>query len=219
MLFLGFMIDLERWSTILNLSFFFTQSVNLLSITLGFSAFRRRRKERLLKTIAVPWTSIFSMLFELNVELNKHIGERKQFDDITLIALRRKFTKNRNDHAICRPARLEILDELCEFVESTSRHCGLSKGDTLAFKLATDKFCTNIIRNGYKDREPGLLSLFFFVEDNTAHLIINDDGDPLSPIALNTSDVNEGLKALSDNAKYNHTDKSFNQLELTKKLS
>ncbi|MFT3894246.1 MAG: SpoIIE family protein phosphatase [Anaerolineales bacterium] len=64
-------------------------------------------EDHLLQSIAHPWTSIFSMLFELNVELKNHIGDQKQFDDITLIAFRRTVTADKVHHAICRTANLK----------------------------------------------------------------------------------------------------------------
>ena len=72
---------------------------------------------RLLKNIAAPWTSIFSMLFELNIELKKHIGQQPQFDDITLLSFRRKSSTDLDHHAICRMAQMDALDELRNFVE------------------------------------------------------------------------------------------------------
>ena len=192
----------------------------------------RFSQERLLKNIAVPWTSIFSMLFELNTEINKHIGQRKQFDDITLIGLRRKFTATRNDHAICRLATPENLAEIREFILAAARHCKISEDDAFAFKLAGDEICTNIVQYGYEDREPGLLSIFFYEEDGTAHLIINDDGKYFSPEQAKTPDIHKDwdqreigglgihfVKSLIDQVTYRRIDGSYNQLELIKKLN
>ena len=121
-------------------------------------------EERMLKNIAYPWTSIFSMLFELNNELQKHIGEQNQFDDITLISFRRKLPADKEHHAICRTAHINVLEELRNFVESAAVHSGLSAEQVFAFKLSVDELCTNIIQYGYEGREPGMLSLSFDVD-------------------------------------------------------
>ncbi len=186
-------------------------------------------EERFLQNIAVPWTSAFSMLFELNVELQKHIGAQPQFDDITLISFRRKLTMERDNHAICRPANLEILPELRDFVESAARNHQLSSDDILAFKLAVDEICTNILQYGYSGRLPGLLSLFFDVDAGKARLIIRDDGNPFSPDQAQLPDIESGweereigglgiyfVKGMMDNVSYSQVAGNVNQLVLEK---
>jgi len=188
-------------------------------------------EERLLKSIAVPWTSIFSMLFEMKTELQKHIGEQQQFDDITLIALRRKMTLDVDQHAICRIAQLDMLGELRDFVESAAGHSGLSHEDTFAFKLAVEEICVNIIQYGYEGKEPGLLSLFFEIEGKKARLTIRDDGKYFSPDQVAVPDIEAELgtreigglgiylvKELMDNVTYSKTQENVNQLVLEKEL-
>ncbi|MEP7135046.1 MAG: PAS domain S-box protein [Chloroflexota bacterium] len=189
-------------------------------------------EERLLKSIAAPWSSVFSMLFELNVELREHIGEQKQFDDITLISFRRKLSLNDGVHAICRTAHLAALGELRDFAESAAIHSGLRPDEAFAFKLAADEVCTNIIQYGYEGREPGLLSLTFDVADNQARLIIRDDGKYFSPDQAKRPDIEAewherelgGLgiffvHELMDNVTYNRIDQNVNQFILEKNLT
>jgi PAS domain S-box-containing protein len=191
----------------------------------------RFSEERLLKNIANPWTSVFSMLFELNTELHKHIGEQDQFDDITLISFRRKLTADDGVHAICRTAHISMLAELRNFVESAASHSGLEPDYVFAFKLAVDEICTNIIQYGYEGGEPGSLSLFFDVNNDRARLIIRDDGIHFSPeqaeVPDTEADWNEreagglGLyfvQELMDNVTYNRTTANVNQYILEKEL-
>jgi len=189
-------------------------------------------EERLLKSIAVPWTSIFSMLFELNTELQKHIGGQGQFDDITLISFRRKLVAGVDHHAICRTAKIGFLGELRDFAEFAARHSGLSHENAFVFKLAADEICTNIIQYGYEGREPGLLSLFFDIEDKVARLTIRDNGKYFSPDQAKTPDTKAGLndrdigglgiylvKEMMDNVIYSRSKENVNQLVLEKKLN
>lgn len=189
-------------------------------------------EERLLKSIAAPWTSIFSMLFELNIELKNHIGTRNQFDDITLIALRRKSASDVGYHAICRQADIKILGELRDFVESAAIHIGLNNDDTFAFKLVVDELCANIIQYGYKEGETGLLSLAFDADKKMARLIIKDDGKYFSPEQAQSPDIEAGwderqigglgiyfVKELMDNVTYNKVDENVNQYILEKVLA
>ncbi|MGB7877047.1 MAG: histidine kinase N-terminal 7TM domain-containing protein [Anaerolineales bacterium] len=188
-------------------------------------------EERLLTSIASPWTSIFSMFFELTTALQKHIGKQKQFDDITLISFRRKLTPDIDHHAICRVARLDVLGELRNFAEQAATHSGLNHDDIFAYKLATEEICTNIIQYGYEGVKPGLISLFFDVEGNVARLTIRDDGKYFSPEQAESPNIEAGLdereigglgiylvKELMDNVTYNKTDENINQFILEKEL-
>jgi anti-sigma regulatory factor (Ser/Thr protein kinase) len=188
-------------------------------------------EERLLRIIAAPWTSIFSMLFELNVELQKHIGVQAQFDDITLISLRRKSKLKQYPHTISRPARLDALRDLRSFVEAAAEYCDLRGEDIFSFKLAVDELCTNIIQYGYENQEPGVISLSFTVEGNQARLAIRDDGKYFSPDQAKSPDIEadwdvreEGglglyfVKELMDNVTYNRTKENMNQIIIEKEL-
>ena len=188
-------------------------------------------EEQLLKSISNPWASIFSMLFELNVEITNHIGTQNQFDDITLIAFRRNSGSGDERHTICRRADLRILHELRDFVESAAIHSGLNTNDTFAFKLVVDELCANIIQYGYEGREPGLLSLSFGVDGNMARLIIRDDGTRFSPEQAQSPNVEAGweerqigglglyfVKELMDNVAYNGMEDGVNQFILEKKV-
>ncbi|HKJ84865.1 MAG TPA: SpoIIE family protein phosphatase, partial [Spirochaetia bacterium] len=189
-------------------------------------------EERLLRCLANPWTSVFSMLFELDLEIRAHIGTRAQFDDITLLALRRNTATQETRHAICRVAEMDALPELREFVESAAAYSGLDHDQAFAFKSSADELCTNIVQHGYPDRAAGLLSLSLEVEpDVLARLVITDDGirfDPGSAIAsdptLDLAERNPGglgiylAKAQMDALHYSRTDDGANRLVLEKSL-
>lgn len=192
---------------------------------------KRFSEERMMKAVAVPWTSIFSMIFELNVELQKHIGEQPQFDDITLLSFRRKAAADAGHHAICRVAHMDALQELRNFAESAAEHSGLKRDDVFAFKLAVDEICTNIIQYGFEGKDPGLLSLSFDVKEDTARLIVRDNGKHFPPEQAQSPDIEAGweerqvgglgiffVKELMDQVTYNQTDEGVNQFILEKKI-
>ena len=94
-------------------------------------------EERLLETIAVPWTSVFSMLYELDLSLQNHIGDKPQFDDITTVAVRRAAADRPPVHAMCREASLEAVAELRHFVGQAARHAGLGEEDVFAARMCS----------------------------------------------------------------------------------
>jgi anti-sigma regulatory factor (Ser/Thr protein kinase) len=182
-------------------------------------------EERLLKYLQVPWTSMFSMVFELKNELHNFAKGVRQFDDITLISLRRKLTPLCEKHAICRPADIAILGEIRDFVESAAVECKLTHDDISAFKLAADELCANIIQHGYNDRDPGVLSLFFEKEQEKARLIIRDDGAHFPPdLAAGWEERKVGglgihlVKELMDHVSYDRMDDKGNQLILERNI-
>jgi len=189
-------------------------------------------EERLLEKIVNPWNSAFSMLFELNTEVQKHIGEQQQFDDITLIAFKRKPNEAADSHTLSRAAQIEMLSEMRGFVEAAARHCGLSAENTFAFKLAAEEICTNIIQYGYEDHHVATLVLSFSVEGNQARLIIQDDGKHFSPDKAKKPDIDGDwkdrevgglgiylVKEIMDKVTYNRNEEDGNTLIMEKKLS
>jgi len=188
-------------------------------------------EERLLSNIAAPWTSIFSMVFELHIELHRHMGGRKQYDDITFLSLRRIPSGATTRHAICRPAQLRYLPEIRDFVAAAGNRYDLSPDDIFALKLAADEVCTNIIEHGYPAGEPGLVSIFLDLDGDTARLTISDDGVNYPPEQAAQPDLDADwqarpvgglgiyfVKKLMDNISYRRIDQGFNQMVLEKKI-
>jgi PAS domain S-box-containing protein len=186
-------------------------------------------EDRLIDTIKAPWTSIFSMIFELEVELKNHIGGQDQFDDITLISLRRKITEGIDFHAVCRPAEINMLGELREFIEEAAVHSGLPSEDVFAFKLSAEEILTNIIQYGYPDQDPGLLALSFECGQEKAVMKIWDDGVHFPLGQAPAPDIESGweerklgglgiyfVRELMDNVSYQKEENNTNLIVLEK---
>jgi serine phosphatase RsbU (regulator of sigma subunit) len=136
-------------------------------------------KERLMNYIQFPWSSLFSMVFEVKNELHRFAGPHQQFDDITIISMRRKVSNEQEAFAICRDASLEFLPELGAFVEDSALFNQLPRQDALILRNAAEQACGTIIRSGYAMKEPGVLSINLEKMDNRVRLIIRDDGRSL----------------------------------------
>lgn len=188
-------------------------------------------EERLLNVVSHPWTSIFSMLFELKTGLQHHIGDQQQFDDVTLLSFRRKATQDASRHAICRPAQMDSLGELRGFAEAAAQHSGLSHEHAFAFKLAAEEICANIIQYGFEGREPGFISLTFEGGKDKARLMIRDNGTYFSPDQATIPDIQADwdkrdigglgmyfVKELMDRVTYQKTENNINLLVLEKDL-
>ena len=84
-------------------------------------------EKKLINVISSPWSSSFSMLYDLNSNIQKHIGSQDQYDDITQFSLRRKVSIDCDVHVIFRKAILENLVELRGFAEAAAVYCCLSQ--------------------------------------------------------------------------------------------
>jgi len=137
----------------------------------------------------------------------------------------------KDQHAICRVARLKFLGDLRDFAEGAASYSGLSHDDVFAFKLAAEELCANIIQYGYAETEPGLISIFFDVDEQVARMTIRDDGKYFSPEQAKSPDLeadwNEkeigGLgiylvKELMDKVSYEKNEENINQFVLEKEL-
>ncbi|HET9908976.1 MAG TPA: PAS domain S-box protein [Anaerolineales bacterium] len=189
-------------------------------------------EDRLLQSVSKPWTSNFSMLYQLNSRLQEHIGAQNQFDDITLISIRRNSLCDTSlFHTIERPAHLAILGELRNFAEQAAQYSNLVSDDVFAFKLAVDELCANIIQYGFEGQEPGRIALSFEKQMDVARLLIKDNGKYFSPDEAKSPDVQADwdereigglgiyfVKELMDNVTYNKAGDGYNQFVLEKRI-
>jgi serine phosphatase RsbU (regulator of sigma subunit)/anti-sigma regulatory factor (Ser/Thr protein kinase) len=185
-----------------------------------------------LNSIEREWTSAFSMLFSLNSDISRFTGNQGQYDDITQVAFRRKKKDEEiRQHSICRPAEMEYLENLRDFVEESAVYEGLAKETISDFKLAAEEICVNIMDHGYKEESPGLINIFFILNNGDAILRFTDTGKHFSPWQAKTPDTEAvweereigglGLhivKELFDRVEYIKLDDNLNQLTLVKKL-
>ncbi len=150
-------------------------------------------EESLIKIITAEWASGFSMMFNLNSAIKKYIGLQDQYDDITQLSLRRKYSSEENKHSIIRKAAIDNLEDLRDFTELSVLHCGLNKDIAFDFKLAAEEICTNIINYGYEGQTTGIIQIEFNLEKDKAVLKISDYGKHFSLEEIEMPDVNANL--------------------------
>ena len=186
----------------------------------------------LLKLISSPRLSGFSLLFDLNSALIKHIDLTNQYDDITQIAVRRKLSIDDNIHSISRVAVYENLEELRDFIESASINLNLNTDISFALKLTAEEIFTNIIKYGYEGMPTGIINVSLECNEKKAVLIISDYGKHFPPEKAEVPDLNSNaedrktgglglyfVKELMDNIVYTTGDDNSNLLILEKSLS
>jgi len=174
-------------------------------------------EERLLKYMQTPWSSLFSMMVELKNELQQYKQERQQFDDITLISIRRKLNLDREQHAICRVADAKAYADLLNFTEGAAAQCKLDPEETAAVRQAVEVVCKRIINKGFEAGKPGLISLFFETDPEKVHIIIRDDGKYFTP-GSTENQLNSAALGDIDSISYDQMRDRGNQLIIEKKL-
>ncbi len=189
-------------------------------------------EKSLVSNISKVFRSAFSLLKSLKFQINLHIEKAIQFDDITLIALRRKYSLDDEKHEFNLEATLKNLPILREFIEHACIHMRLDENTTSAFKLAVDEACTNIITHGYKGQDPGPIKLTFERESDKVKLSIYDEGKTFDPDDTKAADTESDweerpigglglflIKEVMDDIHYEGEQAQGNLLILTKKLT
>lgn len=187
-------------------------------------------EERLLQDASRSWPSAFSTVHQLVANVFGHMGEQMQFDDLTVLAIRRKMENELNCHVFHRKALMENLAQFRDFVEETSLLLNLEQDLAQSIKLAVDEVCANLIQYGYEDRDPGEIKLSILPGEKELEIRIEDQGQPFDPSGADTPYLGDDIaqrqigglglymvKEIMDEVRYeSHPDR--NTLVLKKKI-
>ncbi len=140
--------------------------------------------ERLFNEAAREWSSAFSAVKHLEVDVFSHMGEQIQFDDITLVGLRRSLKNGAVCHRFTRKAELSNLPLFRNFVVEA---CQLLKAEakiTETFQLAVDEVCSNLILHGYAGLDVGEISLSVNLLVKEIVVQVEDTGHSFDPLMV-----------------------------------
>jgi len=151
-------------------------------------------EDRLLQQCAQPWHSAFSVVKQLEADVLAHIGEVQQFDDVTLIALRRRLAGQPSRHHFTLKAVLPNLPLLRDFVAEACQLMEVDTEVTQSLKLATDEACANLILHGYSGLEPGYIRLSVEHLGDRVQVQIEDNGVSFDPQLAEAPDLESDLK-------------------------
>lgn len=150
-------------------------------------------EERMARELSVRWTSAFSAVKHMEADVNRHIGKQVQFDDITLIGLRRGLPEEVTCHSFVLKAEMSNLPLFRNFILEA---CGLMKVDAKVsenLQLAIDEVCSNLIIHGYKNMEAGDISLVVRREKTGIEILVEDSGRPFDPTKLEAPDLSDSI--------------------------
>jgi serine/threonine-protein kinase RsbW len=129
-------------------------------------------------------------------------------------------------------ARLDSLAALLGFVEDSCRREGVRADDAFALRLAVEEACTNVIRHGYPEAQPGPLALGFEVADGRAVITLEDRAVVFDPASVAAPDLESGwrertvgglgwhlIRQMIDEVHHEARDGGGNRLTLVKHLA
>lgn len=135
-------------------------------------------EKRLLALLDDPPPSASAVTDLIADVLRHHIQDNSQFDDITLLAVRREIVAGEKLFELTLDADLESLATARQFIEQTCEEMGLDKEMAFAFKLAADEACANVVQHAYGDSVEGRMKLDFQHQQDKVRLTIVDWGRP-----------------------------------------
>ncbi len=146
-------------------------------------------EERLKTQLMKRWCSAFSAVKFLEIDAISHIGNYSQFDDITLVALRRNSVNQTFCHSMSLKAEMDNLPSFRNFVVEACRQFKVNEDITETLKLAGDEISSNIIIHGYKGRQPGDINIQMSIHQNELNIKISDTGNTFDPETLAPPDL------------------------------
>lgn len=138
-------------------------------------------EERLFKEISRKWPSVFSVVKHLEIDVSLHMGEKDQYDDISLLGLRRKHPDEIPCHRFIQKAELPLLPLYRKFLGAVCDYHRLDDKIKETLQLAVDEVCSNLILHGYKGKEKGEIILSVLLRKGEVELLVEDSGQAFDP--------------------------------------
>jgi len=168
----------------------------------------------------------------LKNDINKFVGKKEQFDDITMLELNYKNKKENNEVNIERVFNAEVneLTKVQEFLKDELKNIGFRKNDINQVLLVSEEIFINIAKYAYKGKVGNCNIKIHVDNENVLVCTFEDSGTPFNPLKRNDPDFNVSveernvgglgiymLKNIMDNIEYKYEDNK-NILKITKKM-
>lgn len=168
----------------------------------------------------------------LQKDINRFVGKREQFDDITMLELNYKSKKLNEEIELERMFKAEVneLPRVQEFFNTELRNIGFRKNDIEQVLLVAEEIFINIAKYAYRD-ETGNCNIKIHVNnENVLVCTFEDSGTPFNPLKRNDPDLGVSAKErnvgglgiyisknIMDNIEYQYKNNK-NILIITKKM-
>lgn len=141
-------------------------------------------EKRLLKSLNENHNlSVTQLCHKVKKDVDKFVGDAKQFDDITLLSVKLNCTIN--DESIAVYPYAESMNYVYNFIENKDKSFGLDKTISNKIKLVTDEIYSNIVNYSGATRA----KISFCKTDKSIFLTFYDNGRPYNPLTAETPDI------------------------------
>lgn len=131
-----------------------------------------------------PHASPQSLLHMVETDIGRFVGDAPQFDDITMLTLRRSEELPETHHLAVTPS-LENITTVCDFLEEHLTQCGVPLKAVMQINVAADELFSNIARySGAREADVSCT-----VADGCAVISFRDNGTPYDPTQREDPDV------------------------------
>ena len=127
--------------------------------------------------------SVTQLCHKVKKDVDKFVGDAKQFDDITLLSVKLNCTIN--DESIAVYPYAESMNYVYNFIENKNKSFELDKTISNKIKLVTDEIYSNIVNYSGATRA----KISFCKTDKSIFLTFYDNGRPYNPLTAETPDI------------------------------
>ena len=141
-------------------------------------------EKRLLKSLNENHNlSVTQLCHKVKKDVDKFVGDAKQFDDITLLSV--KLTCTINDESIAVYPYAESMNYVYNFIDNKNKSFELDKTISNKIKLVTDEIYSNIVNYSGATRA----KISFCKTDKSIFLTFYDNGRPYNPLTAEIPDI------------------------------
>ena len=102
--------------------------------------------------------------------------------------------KTKQEMQVTVPAVTESLPVLRKFITEAGERFRFTNHEINAFRISIDEACTNIIKHGYRGKEPGTIIMKVKVKRDRLVVEIIDQGENFDPNKVGKPDIHEYIE-------------------------
>lgn len=133
-------------------------------------------------------TELYALLKGLRADIDSFVGAAEQFDDITMLELDYKKTKNKERIIKTYPATDESLPKAMEMLETQNERWGVNPKTAMQISVSFEEMFVNVAHYAYPETE-GTVDVILDKENGVLSITLVDEGIAFDPLAKSDPDI------------------------------